>query len=98
MLLIKKPKWLDFVTEEFNETEITIPTKKQVRWTGLKSNAKIIKFSDGSYYMRLGNEMYPLKEVPINRGIFLTEFNESENCFVVKEEINSKYIIGTYNK
>lgn len=94
MFLIKKIGWLEFVFEEY-DPRISKAAHFQVRTMDGRSNAKIVKFADGSMFLRVGSEMYGLRNVKLPVDYAMVEKCEggykkvcdvSTKCFVTESK------------
>lgn len=61
--LLKKPTNLSLIQEEY-ETDAPVPNCNQVRFAGDRSNSKLVRCSSGEWFIRTGNTMLRLKDVP----------------------------------
>lgn len=95
MFLIKKPKWLEFVYEEF-DPRISKAARRQIRTMGSLSNAKIVTFEDNSVFLKVGNEMYPLRYITLPTNYVMME--KCENGYKKLCKIEKKCFISEVSK
>lgn len=86
--LVKKPGWLVFDPSEYGDEEVRT---FQVRHRESRSNTKLVKFEDGSWYLRNGSQMFPLKSMSLKRrtGVGVRE----EGGVRVDEVLDTKWFI-----
>lgn len=90
--LVKKPNWLIFNPNEYADEEVRT---LQVRFKENKTNTKIIKFKDGSWYIKNGSQLLPLKNVDTKNTMYLGKKNE-ENV-TIEGDVVKKWFIGSNN-
>lgn len=91
MFLIKKPKWLEFVSTEYDPI-VHKAARKQVRYMGNVSNAKLVKFKDNNYFLKVGDDMHQLRmvQMPVNFVIY----EKSEGKYVKKGVVSEKCFVS----
>ncbi|KAM0677265.1 hypothetical protein BDAP_002126 [Binucleata daphniae] len=95
MFLIKKPKWLEFVREIYDPV-VSKAARRQIRHTGDKTNAKIIKMKSGEMYIKVGKELYLLK--PANLPLPYKIVEKNEDMYKHKYTVDTKYYINEIKK
>lgn len=94
MFLVKKPKWLEFIYPDY-DPRISKAARLQVRHMGNITNTKIIKFDDGSLYLKIGKELFKLRVTQMPAPLCL--FEKEGDRFVFKGSVENKCFI-TENK
>ncbi|CCI73910.1 ECU02_0615 [Encephalitozoon cuniculi GB-M1] len=86
--LVKKPAWLVFDPSEYGDEEVRT---FQVRRRGSHTNTKLVRFEDGSWYLKNGSQMFPLKAVSLKRR---TGVGAEEGDVVhIREVLDKKWFI-----
>lgn len=93
--LLKKPKWLEFVKEVY-DPNYHKASRKQVRQTKTQTNARIIRLKDGRLFLNLGDELYFLKNVPLQVPLVMIE--KGDDFFRSKCKVEGKCFINEYKK
>ncbi|KAM0688348.1 hypothetical protein COBT_000393 [Conglomerata obtusa] len=93
MLLIKKPKFLEFVKETYDPL-ISKAAHKQVRHTENKSNTKLIVLKNGSMYIKVGKDYFKLRPITLPLPFKMIE-KEGEHYNHVAT-IDTKYFMNEY--
>lgn len=86
--LVKKPGWLVFDPSEYGDEEVKT---FQVRHREGHSNTKLVRFEDGSWYLKNGSQMFPLKAVPSKRDIGVGA--KEGNVVCIHEVLDKKWFI-----
>lgn len=86
--LVKKPGWLVFDPTEYDDEEIR---SLQVRHRGSKSNTKLVKFEDGSWYLKNGSQMFLLTNIALKRSTGIG--SKCENTVSVVGTTDKKWFI-----
>ncbi len=89
--LLTKSSNLLFIEEEYKTDEV-VPNKNQVRYNKNETNSKLVKCSDGCWYIKNGNNMIKLKSRPIN-NMSIAELTENGGNFL--GNINDKWFLET---
>ncbi|KAM0671543.1 hypothetical protein CWI42_020280 [Ordospora colligata] len=86
--LVKKPTWLVFDPNEYCDEEVRM---LQVRHKDGVSNTKLVKFEDGTWYLKNGSQMFALKSVGMKRrtGVGM----QSGKMVEIKEVVDKKWFI-----
>jgi hypothetical protein len=90
--LVKKPNWLAFNPLEYVDEEVG---SLQVRHRRHRSNTRLVRFKDGSWYVKNGSQLFKLKSVELKNNISLGKQNGS--TIHVDENIDRKWFIGSEN-
>jgi hypothetical protein len=60
--ILKKPAFIDFNTE-LCSNESSLKSRHQILFNGTDSNAKLVKMSNGKWYVKYGRNLLEMKEV-----------------------------------
>ncbi|ADM11056.1 uncharacterized protein Eint_020570 [Encephalitozoon intestinalis ATCC 50506] len=86
--LVKKPGWLVFDPNEYGDEEVRT---FQVRHKESCSNTKLVKFEDGSWYLKNGSQMFSLKPVASKREVGVGA--KDGNVVYIREILDKKWFI-----
>jgi hypothetical protein len=90
--LVKKPSWLTFDPSEYSDEEVR---SLQVRHRHHRSNTLLVRFKDGSWYLKNGSQLFKLKNVEMKNNISLGK--KDGNKIHVDASIDRKWFIGSEN-
>ncbi|KAH9412049.1 hypothetical protein HK407_02g02710 [Ordospora pajunii] len=86
--LVKKPTWLAFDPNEYCDEEVRM---LQVRHRDGSSNTKLVKFEDGTWYLKNGSQMFALKSTGMKRHTGIGAQNG--RTVEIKEVVESKWFV-----
>lgn len=86
--LVKKPEWLGFHPVEYGDEEVR---GLQVRHRASQSNTKLVKFEDGSWYLKNGSQLFFLKSISLNKRIGVG--TKEDHCINVDSMMEKKWFI-----
>lgn len=90
--LLKKPNWIVFDPCEYADEEVRC---LQVRYRGSRSNTKLVKFEDGTWYLKNGSQMFPLRSIDLKTNVGMG--SRKDNTICVDEIVSKKWFIKPKN-
>ncbi|KAI5151140.1 hypothetical protein ENBRE01_1923 [Enteropsectra breve] len=87
--LLKTPNNLHFIEEEHRPEDL-VQSLRQVRYSGNKSNTKLVLLSDGEWYIKNGSDLYHLRSADIKSNS-IARLNK--NGGEILETINKKWFM-----
>lgn len=87
--ILKKPAFITFNLEKYSENTSLI-SKHQILSNETVHNASLVKHRNGKWYIKYGNKLIEMKEVPC-KEIAISELKEESG--IVIEESKSKWFL-----
>lgn len=87
--ILTKSSSLLFMENEYIKGE-TVPESNQVRYSGENNNSKLVRCSDGHWYIKNGKEMHRLKSIE-SKEVSIAKLTEVGGDIIAK--VNKKWFL-----